>query len=1122
MPLLGEQPLQKVTNDNRLRDDEKVFYCKTTGEIFTNYEDYFRRMMLLSSMLWSCALTSKLSLTYHEALASENAARNQQEQFPAAVKGPFLLVATHTKRTGINQMFEDVHSFIKDHFFKGEEVEALDPDSKKFLRTRIMKVEPVDGWLGERKVSNLLYHLKVNNFTAPKWIVTGDMLRRSRNSLTHKMCKIFLRQHTEPGPDGLLRVKQKSLDRYVRGEGWNDEKLFFGNVPVFEQSKKLKQKAKANKEAKRNEASTPTESTGCGPVRPSENKKRQHKRGKDKADSQGGNGVKGFVEPSQDDLAKIAEQKEEEDRLRMKQKVEQEAAAKKIQEERKALLAKLVTLAMKKYNSVVDDQTLEDQRVMPPVRPVRTLIPSKYFGNVLFILEFLNTYTDLLSSRIKFPNGFTMDLLERALLLREVNGPLSDIFQVLLGAVFTQQAEEENEADVRYENPESVSTKRQTVPDQARASDTVFWVQKHYFSKVHELPLDYLTVSEVLRLHILASGALVEDHTAKHRHLNRGGFVNSDDPGLRFVHDYPHILRALKSYPVYQLPIGDVIQLLCCLIHQLLTYSAVRELVEERSEHSRVAHRKYQANWAAQRRITNKIGSLKNIARENVTKELAAYEGDGEEPKKEAARLQMQERLDSKFIKIEADAQSLRLELNATAKKLTEDLFHYQIYLGTDRCYRRYWLFESLPGLFVEHDRTALGRCNDRATVNNAELANCPSELRRKYITKSIKTAEMSVSFQQRFTAGSLPDEALLCEQLFVEGSAMLQRDVIDAPSYHPSNHELLMCTANPDSCPVHGEKEGPSSWGYYASVEELDALILSLNVRGLREKQLREMLECERDLIVARIANCPTEKLSVTADTNREQLLAEIVTHQQSKYDSPNIAYDHRTEPNDILEEVLVKNLLELEAKITVGCLGVMRVRDRQKWRNAIEAHSYDPETSEPLVWGPKRLAKLGYQQNGGGHEEQAQQQHQQQEDKDVEMVSDDDSEMDDINVRLLSHAKDPGYSLPDTTVSLMDDSIFGDGSDELIYPLHESETLQARVHELASALLQIEQCIEQKFLRPPFGPKKKPKDRSLMQQRQLQALKNRIKWEVSLMRSSSYAELFLHYAVLYDAIRW
>ncbi|XP_058175665.1 bromodomain adjacent to zinc finger domain protein 1A [Anopheles ziemanni] len=1174
MPLFRRQPFQKVTSGERLRDDEKVFYCEATGEIFTNYEDFFHRMMLISSMLWSCALTGKPNLTYLEALASEKAARKMLKTFPDAVKGPFLLVATHTKRTAINEMHDDVYSFIKDQLFKGEEVEALDPVSKHFRRARIMKVEPGEGWPNQQKPSNLMYHVMGKDYATPKvWIVPGPMLKRDRHTLTRDKCKIFLKQHIETGPGGLLRIKQESLDRYVRGEGLTDEQVFFGHVPDFELSKKLKReeakreersKAKANGETKRNEAATLTGSDGGGIVRPPEKKKRQQKKGKDKTavaqegDSGGKDpkqsmkqlqaSIESFVERSQDDLERIAKMKEEE-MLRMKQKAEQEAAAKKRQEERKALLAKLVTLAMKKYNTVFDDQTLEDQRVIPPVRPVRTLIPAKYFGNFVFILEFLNSFSDLLSSRSKFPNGFTMDLLERALLLREVNGPLSDIFQVLLSAIFTQQAEEENEVDVRYKRPENIALKRQTVPDQVRARDTAIWVQKHYCSKVHELPLDSTTVSEVLRLHLLASGALVEEKAAKHRYYNRGGFVNSDDPGLRLVQDYPHILRALKSYPVYQLPIGDVIQLLCCLIHQLLTYSGVRELVEERVERARVARINYQANRAAQRRVTNKVGSAKNVARENLKKELAAYEG-GDGPEKDAARIEMAARLDAELNKIEVDAERQLKELTAKAKKLKEDFFDYQIYLGTDRCYRSYWLYESLPGLFVEHDRTAVGQCAEQPTINNADLAKCPNEMRRKYITRSIMTAGMSASFMERFTAGSLPDEAILYDQLLAEGSAdlpahekqallierqpvplengggdggdeVIQLDpVIPTAPPQPTNQELLMCTAIPDSCPVHADREGPS-WGYYASAEELDALIHSLNVRGLREKQLRETLECERDLIATHIANCPAAKLSITADASREQLLAVIVSRQQRKYDSPNFSYDPGTEPNEIMEAVLVENLLELEAKITVGYLGVMRVRDRQKWRDAIEARSYDAQTDEPLVWGPKWLAKLGCHQNGGEQQEQEQVKQEQQEDKDDELGSDDESEMDDVE-RLLSHAKEPGYNLPDTTVSLMDDSTVDDESDALVYPLHESETLQRRVYELASALLQIEQCIEQKFLRHPFGPKKEHKDRNLMQQKQLQGLKNRIKWEVSLMRSSCFAQLFLHYAVLYDAIHW
>ena len=41
-------------------------------------------------------------------------------------------------------------------------------------------------------------------------------------------------------------------------------------------------------------------------------------------------------------------------------------------------------------------------------------------------------------------------------------------------------------------------------------------------------------------------------------------------------------------------------------------------------------------------------------------------------------------------------------------------------YLGRDRAYRRYWLLDTLPGLFVEHDDDFVGACFDSPTPCSA------------------------------------------------------------------------------------------------------------------------------------------------------------------------------------------------------------------------------------------------------------------------------------------------------------------------------------------------------------------------------------------------------------------
>lgn len=38
MPLLAGKPLEKSDSNERLKDDDKAFYCELTKELFTDYE----------------------------------------------------------------------------------------------------------------------------------------------------------------------------------------------------------------------------------------------------------------------------------------------------------------------------------------------------------------------------------------------------------------------------------------------------------------------------------------------------------------------------------------------------------------------------------------------------------------------------------------------------------------------------------------------------------------------------------------------------------------------------------------------------------------------------------------------------------------------------------------------------------------------------------------------------------------------------------------------------------------------------------------------------------------------------------------------------------------------------
>jgi hypothetical protein len=77
--------------------------------------------------------------------------------------------------------------------------------------------------------------------------------------------------------------------------------------------------------------------------------------------------------------------------------------------------------------------------------------------------------------------------------------------------------------------------------------------QKGLGLSLREVHLDQWSLTEVLRLHLEASGAFRGHNLQNWRYQQRGGFRLSDDPGFQFCREEPQILGSLQSQSVYEL-----------------------------------------------------------------------------------------------------------------------------------------------------------------------------------------------------------------------------------------------------------------------------------------------------------------------------------------------------------------------------------------------------------------------------------------------------------------------------------------------------------------------------------------------------------------------------------------
>jgi len=88
-------------------------------------------------------------------------------------------------------------------------------------------------------------------------------------------------------------------------------------------------------------------------------------------------------------------------------------------------------------------------------------------------------------------------------------------------------------------------------------------------------------------------------------------------------------------------------------------------------------------------------------------------------------------------------------------------------------------------------------------------------------------------------------------------------------------------CLADEETCPVHSFILPRTHWSYFSTVEELDTLIESLNVRGIRERELKEKLNLERE----RILKSLKKSTPIIAKLSREDAEA-----KNNKFEEKNI----------------------------------------------------------------------------------------------------------------------------------------------------------------------------------------------------------------------------------------
>uniref|UniRef100_A0A8C5HVH0 Bromodomain adjacent to zinc finger domain protein 1A n=1 Tax=Gouania willdenowi TaxID=441366 RepID=A0A8C5HVH0_GOUWI len=891
MPLLHRRNFVRQEPPEDLRPEEEVFLCKITHEIFRTYDEFFERTILCNSLVWSCSLTGRAGLTYLEAVESERRARQTLSSFPSALLRPVLLMAANGRRQRLSELSESVYDFIRERFFIGEKVDVCMGVHRHVCEvlqvlyvqsnTHTKAVKPADSDTiiisdSDEEDSAFQRSPQVNSPSAFKYqvrimdghketfTVRANQISRRKSTVTRERLKLLFKQHCEL-IHGTVTLKPSTVTKYRLSE-CSLSQFFPDPPPVFTCSPK----------SSPGQVCSPLLSAAEEKLKLLQQREEMAARARLKDASQG---VK-HKEREERERLKEAQRRyfrEEKEQRRLEKEKERE----KLKEEKKKYVERL-----KEWNKPREDLECDDLKELPVPVPVRTRLPPELFGEALMVLEFLRAFGDLFGLKDEFPDGVSLEILEEALVTSDPEGPLCELLFFFLSAIF-QTLDEEQEEVSKEQAEDRCEALDEDAACSALRAVAVFssaWSHMTQGCGLRALDLDSCTLSEILRLHIMASGADCHHGNAKLRYQKQGGFTLRDDPCVELRLSDPALLRKLKNSAVYDLNAGEKLKILSALLCKLLTLSSSRDVMDDCVEDQRAArqelrevraeqHRR-QREEAAHRVRLRKEQRLKEKEVKDVNSEAPGEPEDGQETRTEGEVLL---RDPAPLIADPLCAQSPE-ELEREQEKVRELQDRIQrasactslLPLGRDRLYRRYWLLPSATALFVEDDSFGLTEDMLRPSTDSTHNATA---------ARSIEDEEM--------------DEP-------AEGSP--------AP--------LSTC-----STPINR----PNQWAFYSSLEEVDQLIDALNPRGLRESSLRDALIQER------------ERLHTTLRTGDP--------HTYARSDDPESSRSipECTAAAEALMEVRLRDLLlDIEDRIHQGTLGTLKVMDRRVWRLAIETGNY------------------------------------------------------------------------------------------------------------------------------------------------------------------------------------
>lgn len=201
--------------------------------------------------------------------------------------------------------------------------------------------------------------------------------------------------------------------------------------------------------------------------------------------------------------------------------------------------------------------------------------------------------------------------------------------------------------------------------------------------------------------------------------------------------------------------------------------------------------------------------------------------------------------------------------------------------LGQDRAFRRYWVFNSLPGLFVEDWEPHPGPCRPTPTPQHpdslARMMEVHEEAIRAQACRNLShphPEDTPPPSSDKENAGPVPPRLPgpthpASRPLHLANGAQASPRAEAKAEEKESEMEVEtqavfgLCSANPETCPVHSSATTRHRWYFFHKAEQLPPLLAGLNPRGHRERRLRSALSSLSSNLQTSLKACPVSRLN-------------------------------------------------------------------------------------------------------------------------------------------------------------------------------------------------------------------------------------------------------------------